>query len=276
MVSPKSKKKTTIEAFLEREPWNHKLLKIGAAPGAHVVCIDTGIYNPITAVFYIMQEDGTLLEDPDRPPLPLTAVEVRNATGERRRQRGQQHTLKKLQKVNTAFERAVDAMSAHAPVISGTDVALTIANARARYKAFPLVYAFYSHSTNSRNRFANYVGKQRAYAELARKFVPDAERTVVVVGDMGKPQSGSPISGSSDSRQGKLVAAIKNLVGADNFFFMEEFRSSCLDYVNHWQMMNPVGVRAQTTDTAKLDCDQQRFKNQRVHGMCVCGVCVCG
>ena len=75
----------------------------------------------------------------------------REATGEKRRQQGQEHAKKRLMQTDPAFREAVEQLNAHTTKV-GLDYDRLLAAMRVRRRVYGIMFAFYGSSINTRAR----------------------------------------------------------------------------------------------------------------------------
>ena len=215
----------------------------------HFVPADPGVHG---LTYTVMARDGTEVEK-------MTCVRMKafeERTGAQRRKRGQERELRHIRSQHSEFFHAERRIAAHSLAAAGHDRAKLIAAVHARRDCYDILFAFYGNELNARHRLANYIGFQREAARVARTMLrPKDVRhpRVLVLGDSGRAHPRSPISGASNSRQGKLLRVLVRYTGDSRWYLQDEFRTSCLDSISRIYMNHPVGLlpRGLSTDPTR-------------------------
>ena len=221
---------------------------------AITIGVDPGVTNIITWV--PMNGAGQQVGD----AIALSRRWYNNVTGQTKRAHGQQRALAARKKSDPAFNSAVNMVALYSLTLCGVSAGEQMMASRQRRIAYPTLFAFYGNEANSRTRFANYSGGQRAVMEMAtlitgthpklqprqydaaaapkernllgrdRKFYISHDPNRVkafVFGDADVAKPNSPISNASSSPVKKLMVELRRRVGS-RFYEQDEFRTSCL------------------------------------------------
>ena len=191
--------------------------------GATLVGLDTGIRN----VFGLARMDDL------EKGFTYSGGQYYNDTGIRRRQKVHAKAVADEMETNDAFRTASDAFAAARTKTH--DAADLLEALRVRGRSFRTLHAFYGAEKLARHKFLNYRGKQRTLQKMV-KLVAPKDTDVVVVGDA---DFGSKVRGLPPGVAGCFIKVLQRELGPQRVTWGDEFRSSCLDSIDHNHMYHP-------------------------------------
>jgi len=223
-------------------------------PNATLVGIDPGVRN----VFGCAREDGRGWD--------YSSARYRHDTGETKRRRFQEKTIKKRSQQDAEFSNAFrEVADARSKTTVHADL---LAALQTHGKHFGTLYSLYGHRDMALIKFFNYIGSHRVLHELVKKVAPK-KTDIVIVGDANF--QGLKITGHPPGVAGKFVKQLIEELGPERVLAGDEFRSSCLDSKTHQLMHHPPKQPSKREKPAALQrVAEGKAYTRRVFGIYQC------